>query len=56
MTDEPMTLKEIGDHFGISRERARQIEKGVSNKVSTHLIGAGKKADKRRTVEGGRPL
>ena len=42
MTDEPMTLQEIGDHFNISRERARQIEKGVSAKVSTHLIGSGK--------------
>ncbi len=41
MTDEPMTLQEIGDHFSISRERARQIEKGVSAKVSTHLIGSG---------------
>ncbi len=42
MTDEPMTLQEIGDHFNISRERARQIEKGVSAKVSTHLIGRAK--------------
>jgi RNA polymerase sigma-32 factor len=25
-SDEPMTLQEIGDSFGISRERARQIE------------------------------
>ncbi len=44
MTDEPMTLQEIGDHFNISRERARQIEKGVSTKVSTYLIGSGKGA------------
>jgi RNA polymerase sigma-32 factor len=42
MTDEPMTLQEIGDHFNISRERARQIEKGVSAKVSAHLIGSGR--------------
>ena len=53
MTDEPLTLQEIGDHFNISRERARQIEKGVSSKVSTYLIGSGKKtpaAGKREKV------
>jgi RNA polymerase sigma-32 factor len=40
MNDEPMTLQEIGDHFNISRERARQIEKGLTDKVSKHLIGS----------------
>ena len=40
MTDEPMTFQEIGDHFGISRERARQIEKVLSDKVSKYLIGS----------------
>jgi RNA polymerase sigma-32 factor len=40
MNDEPMTLQEIGDHFNISRERARQIEKVLSEKVSKHLIGS----------------
>ncbi len=40
MTDEPITLQEIGDHFGISRERARQIEKVLSGKVSKYLIGS----------------
>jgi RNA polymerase sigma-32 factor len=40
MTDEPLTLQEIGDHFGISRERARQIEKGLSDKVAKHLTGS----------------
>src|SRR5208282_3596684 len=50
MTDEPVTLQEIGDHFGISRERARQIEKGVLRKVSTDLIEGAekKKAEKKR--------
>ncbi len=42
MTDEPMTLQAIGDHFNISRERARQIEKVLSDKVSKSLIGRGK--------------
>jgi RNA polymerase sigma-32 factor len=26
MNDRPLTLKELGDHFGFSRERARQLE------------------------------
>ena len=39
MTDEPETLQEIGDHFNVSRERARQIEKVLSDKVSKYLIG-----------------
>ncbi len=39
MTDEPLTLQEIGDHFSISRERARQIEKVVTGKVSKYLTG-----------------
>jgi RNA polymerase sigma-32 factor len=40
VSDEPMTLQEIGDRFKVSRERARQIEKGLSDKVSKHLIGS----------------
>jgi RNA polymerase sigma-32 factor len=40
MNDEPITLQEIGDHFKISRERARQIEKVLSDKVSKYLIGS----------------
>jgi RNA polymerase sigma-32 factor len=55
MTDEPMTLQEIGDHFGISRERARQIEKGVSNKVTAHLIGSGGKKAEKKAVDGRKP-
>ncbi len=37
MADEPMTLQEIGDHFNISRERARQIEKGLTSKIMKDL-------------------
>jgi RNA polymerase sigma-32 factor len=47
MTDEPLTLQAIGDYFGISRERARQIEKVVTQKVSKHLIGNGDAGDER---------
>jgi RNA polymerase sigma-32 factor len=35
MTDEPKTLQEIGAHFQISRERARQIEGNVIRKIKT---------------------
>jgi RNA polymerase sigma-32 factor len=31
--DEPMTLQEIGTHFGISRERARQIEAALVDRM-----------------------
>lgn len=35
--DEPMTLQEIADHFGISRERVRQIEGNALRKVRAAL-------------------
>jgi len=37
MADEPMTLREIGEQFKISRERARQIESQVITKVKKLL-------------------
>jgi RNA polymerase sigma-32 factor len=40
VAEEPMTLQEIGEQFHMSRERARQIEKGVTAKVAKHLIGS----------------
>ena len=33
MTDDPMTLEEIGEEFGVSRERIRQIEVRAFEKV-----------------------
>ena len=41
MNDEPKTLQEIGAHFSISRERARQIEGNVIRKLRTALTGTG---------------
>ncbi|MBU4259178.1 MAG: RNA polymerase factor sigma-32 [Proteobacteria bacterium] len=32
-SDDPATLQEIGDRYGISRERVRQIEKGLIKKL-----------------------
>lgn len=33
MSDEPITLQEIGDRYGITRERARQIEAKIVSKL-----------------------
>jgi len=37
LTDEPMTLQEIGDQFGISRERVRQLESRLKKKLKVYL-------------------
>jgi len=36
--DEPLTLKEIANHFSISRERVRQIEEGALRKTKQALL------------------
>ena len=36
-SDEPVTLQEIGDRYGISRERVRQIEKSLIKKLREFL-------------------
>jgi RNA polymerase sigma-32 factor len=41
MADEPQTLQEIGQHFRISRERARQIEGNVIRKIKVALVESG---------------
>ncbi len=38
MAEEPMTLQEIGDRYGISRERVRQIEERVKKKLKAYLV------------------
>ncbi|MFT3775028.1 MAG: RNA polymerase factor sigma-32 [Minicystis sp.] len=35
--DEPLTLQELGDHFGISRERVRQLEARLTVKLRNYL-------------------
>jgi RNA polymerase sigma-32 factor len=37
LNEEPLTLREIGDKYGISRERVRQIEERVKKKLKTYL-------------------
>jgi len=37
LTDEPMTLQEIGDQFGISRERVRQLESRLKKNLKAYL-------------------
>jgi RNA polymerase sigma-32 factor len=37
LTEDPITLQEIGDRYGISRERARQIEKRLMNRLRGFL-------------------
>ena len=34
LSDVPMTLQEIGDHFGVTRERARQLESSLKKKLA----------------------
>ncbi len=40
MADEPMTLQQIGEHYGVSRERARQLEARAKEKLRTALSAA----------------
>ncbi len=41
MAEEPLTLQEVGDRYGITRERARQIEARIINKLRDHVKNAG---------------
>ncbi len=37
MSEEPLTLQEVGEEFGISRERVRQLESRLVNKIKEYL-------------------
>jgi RNA polymerase sigma-32 factor len=37
ISDEPQTLQDIGAHFGVSRERARQIEAALIARMKQHM-------------------
>ena len=36
-TEDPLTLQELGDRFGVSRERTRQLEKRMMNRLRKYL-------------------
>lgn len=38
LSEDPVTLKELGKHFGITRERARQIERAALDKLKGNYI------------------
>jgi RNA polymerase sigma-32 factor len=37
VADEPLTLQELGDRFGISRERVRQLEQRLTSRLRDYL-------------------
>jgi len=37
LAESPLTLREIGDRYGISRERVRQIEARIKKKLKVYL-------------------
>ena len=45
MSDEPLTLKDLGKHFGFSRERARQLEIRAKEKLKRELHALAVKID-----------
>jgi RNA polymerase sigma-32 factor len=46
LADEPITLEELADEFGISRERVRQIEARAFEKVQRAMIGGSALAER----------
>ena len=38
LSEKKATLHELADHYGVSAERIRQIEKNAMNKIRTQLI------------------
>ena len=45
MSDRPLTLKELGEHFGFSRERARQLEIRAKEKLKQELLALANEID-----------
>jgi RNA polymerase sigma-32 factor len=37
IADEPLTLQDIGNHYGVSRERARQVEANLIKRIREYL-------------------
>lgn len=45
LKDDPVTLEHLGDHYGISRERVRQLEVRAFDKVQKAVLGAAAEID-----------
>ena len=41
MSEDPITLQDVGDKYGITRERARQLEARVIKKIKDRIIATG---------------
>ncbi|APJ05000.1 RNA polymerase factor sigma-32 [Silvanigrella aquatica] len=41
MAEDPITLQDVGDKYGITRERARQLEARVIKKIKDRIMAAG---------------
>lgn len=50
MNERPMTLKELGEHFGFSRERARQLEIRAKDKLKNELAALMAEVDPESTT------
>jgi RNA polymerase sigma-32 factor len=37
LTEDPLTLQQLGEEFGVSRERVRQLEKRLHMKLKAYL-------------------
>ena len=37
IAEEPVTLQDLGNEFGVTRERVRQLEKRLQEKLKTYL-------------------
>jgi RNA polymerase sigma-32 factor len=48
LSDDPMTLEELSQEFGVSRERVRQIEVRAFEKVQEAVVAASVHARRRR--------
>jgi RNA polymerase sigma-32 factor len=38
LTDDPVTLQELGEEFGVSRERIRQLEERLKKSIKKYLL------------------
>ena len=50
LAEEPRTLQELGDEFGVSRERVRQLEKRLQMKLKEYLDATSSASERDRAV------